>query len=176
MKTSIWILVLSLVLLITWGLDAQAQEVTESSTSSFSSTGKVVPLGEDRLFLSYEAIGLNVNDTGKGLFHNSTLRVLGAMAMENGVYKDERGAGVWNLQDGDQVFFKFTFAGVTKPGGTGFAKGTVTFIGGTGKCAGIQGSFEVTRFVVRSTVEEVGQSYNRQIIKYKLTFLDKPGD
>ena len=176
MKKSIWISGLSLVLLLAWGVNAPAQEVTESGTSTYYTMGKVIPLGGNTLFLSYEAIGLNVNDRGEGLFHNSTLRVLGGMTMEKGVYKDERGAGVWNLQNGDRVFFKLTFAGETKPGGTGFAKGTVTFVGGTGKCAGIQGSAEVTRYVVRSAVEEVGQSYHKAIIKYKLAFVDKSID
>jgi hypothetical protein len=168
MKKSIWILGLSLVLLFTWGLDAQAQEVTESVTTSFYSTAKVVSLGEGILFLSYEAFGVGLNDTGEGLFHGDTQRLLGGMTMEKGVYKDERGAGVYNLQNGDKVFFKYTVAGETKPGAIGVGKGTGTLIGGTGKCAGIQGSVEFTRYVLRSAVEGVGQSYSKAIIKYKL--------
>jgi len=136
MKKAIRILGLSLVVLFVWGLYAQAEEVTESGTTSYS-PDKVVLLGEGSLFLSYEAFGLNVNDTGEGLFHNATVRALGGMTMEKGVYKDERGAGVFNLQNGDKVFFRYTFVGETKPGGTGFGKGTVALIGGTGKCAGI---------------------------------------
>jgi len=168
MKKAIWILGLSLVVLFVWGLYAQAEEVTESGTTYYYSPGKVVPLGEGSLFLSYEAFGLAVNDTGEGLFHNATIRLLGGLTMEKGVYKDERGAGVFILQNGDKVFFKYTMAGETKPGGTGFAKGTATLTGGTGKCAGIQGSFETTRYLVRSSVEGVGQSYCKGIIKYKL--------
>jgi len=96
------------------------------------------------------------------------------MTMEHGVYKDDRGAGVWNLQNGDKVFFTFTFTGETKPGGTGFAKGTVTFIDGTGHCAGIQGGAELIRYVVRSATEEIGQNYHKAIIKYRLAFVNKP--
>jgi len=168
MKKSICILGLSLVLLFTWGLDAQAEEVTESGSTSYYSMGKVVSLGEGILFLSYEAIGVYLSDTGEGLFHASTSRSLGGMTMEKGVYKDERGAGVINLQNGDKVFFKYTFAGETKPGGIGVGKGTGIFIGGTGKCAGIQGGFEITRYVLRSATEGVGQSYSKGIFKYKL--------
>ena len=170
MKKSIWMLGLSLVLLVTFGINVQAQpkEVTESGITTYYSTGKVVPLGEGSLFLSYEAFGLTVNDTGEGLFHNATIRVLGGMLIEKGIYKDERGAGVWNLQNGDKVFFTFKGAGEAKPGGVGIAKGTTTFTGGTGKCAGIQGSFEWTRYTPRSTIEGVGQSYIKGIVKYKL--------
>ena len=90
------------------------------------------------------------------------------MTIEKGIYKDERGCGVWNLQNGDKVFFTYAFAGEIKPGGVGSAKGTVTITGGTGKCVGIQGSFEATRYSPRSSVEGVGQSYTKANIKYKL--------
>jgi len=174
MKKSIWISGLSLVLLLAWGVHAPSQEVTESGTATYYTMGKFIPLGRNTLFLSYEGIGLNINDTGTGLFHNSTLRALGSMTMEHGVYKDDRGAGVWNLQNGDKIFFRFTFAGETKPGETGFAKGAITFIDGTGHCAGIQGGAEVTRYVVRSATEGIGQNYHKAIIKYRLAFVDKP--
>jgi hypothetical protein len=169
MKKSILILVLSLVLLAASGLDAQAQpkEVTEPATTTFYVTAKVLPLDEGRLYMTYEAIGVTVNDRGEGLFHNATIRSLGGMTVEKGIYKDERGWGVYNLQNGDKVFFTYTWSGEIKAG-VGIGKGTVTFAGGTGKCAGIQGSFESTRYSPRSAVEGIGQSYTKANIKYKL--------
>jgi hypothetical protein len=61
-------------------------------------------------------------------------------------------------------------AGEAKPGSVGFAKGTFTITGGTGKAAGIQGSFETTRYVPRSAIalEGVGLSYSKGTIKYIL--------
>jgi hypothetical protein len=170
MKKSIWILGLTLVLFFIFGLNAHAQhkEVTEPVTTTWHATAKVLPLEEGRLYMSYEALGVNVNDTGEGLFHNSTSRVLGAMIIEKGIYKDERGWGVFNLQNGDKVFYSYTNAGEVKPGGIGIAKVTFTFTGGTGKCAGIQGGFEGTRYSIRPVLEGVGQSYNKGNIKYKL--------
>ena len=144
------------------------KEVTESGTTSYYAIGKVIPLGESRFVLSYEAFGLTVNDTGEGLFHNATVRTLGMSTLDKGVYKEERGSGVWNLENGDKAFVTYTLAGETKLGGGGFGKGTCTFIGGTGKCAGIKGSFEITRYIVRSSAEGVGQSYAKGKIKYKL--------
>lgn len=170
MKKSIGILGLTLVLLLAFGLSVQAQpkEVTETGITTYNITSKVLPLGEGLLRMDYESIGLTVNDTGEGLFHNASLRVLGGMTIEKGIYQDEQGWGVFNLQSGDKVFFKYTIAGKLNPKGVGIAKGTVTFIGGTGKVAGIKGSFEITRHVTRSAVEGVGQAYVKGTFKYML--------
>jgi hypothetical protein len=167
MKKSILILVLSLVLLAAFGLDALAQttkEGTESFTTSYYGTSKIVPLGEGRAHSAYEAIGVTVSDTGEGLFHGATVHVLGNMTIEKGVYNDDKFYGVFNLVNGDKVFFTGTTAG--KAGGLG--KGTATLIGGTGKCAGIQGSYEFTRNPLRPAMEGIGQSYTKAKIQYKL--------
>jgi len=168
MKKSVWMVGLSLVLLLVFGLDAQTQpkEVTESLTTSWYITAKVVSLGEDRIYLIYEAVGVAVTDTGEGLFHGATARVLGGHTIEKGFYNDELGYGVWNLQNGDKIFMTYKFAG--KAGTGGVAKGTFTIIGGTGKCAGIQGSMEGTRTIVRTSLEGVGQAFLKSKIQYKL--------
>jgi hypothetical protein len=168
MRKSIFILGLSLVLLLTFGINVQAQnkEVSEAGTIVWYATSKILPLGEGIVYMSYEATGLAVNDTGRGLFHNATARALGGMKIEKGIYKDDRGWGVFNLQNGDKVFFTYTLAGEAKPGGVG--SGTVTLAGGSGKAAGIKGSFEVTRTVLRSAVEGVGQNYSKAKIRYTL--------
>ncbi len=168
MKQSISILVLSVVLLTIFGLDvwAQGKEETESINVSWYVTTKVVPLGADRIYVTYEAIGLTVTDTGGGLFHGATARVLGGMTIEKGFYNDEYACGVWNLPSGDKVFMTFKMAG--KAGTGGVAKGPFTIIGGTGKCAGIQGSMEGTRTMVQSALEVAGQSYLKGKLQYKL--------
>ena len=172
MKKSILVLGLSLVLLLTFGINVQAQnrEVSETCTITYYVTSKILPLGEGIFYMTYDAIGTTVNDTGGGLFHNATIRNLGVNKIEKGTYRDERGWGVWNLQNGDKVFITYTLAGEVKPGGVGFGKGTVTITGGTGKAAGIQGSFELTRTMVRSPLasEGVGQAYTKGTIKYTL--------
>jgi hypothetical protein len=169
-RKSIWILGLSLVLLFILGLNiyAQPKEGLEPATSTFYVTSKVLPLGEGRMAMTYEGIGLVICDTGEGLFHNATVRVIGGMTIEKGVYSDERGWGVYNLQNGDKAFYTYTMTGESKPGGVGFAKGKATFTGGTGKLANIQGSFELTRTMVRSAIEGIGQSYTKAKLQYKL--------
>jgi hypothetical protein len=170
MRKSIVILVLSLVLLLTIGISVygQSKEVSETGTTTWYVTSKVLPLGEGILYFAYEATGLTVNDTGGGLFHNATMRNLGGMKIEKGVFKDERGWAVWNLQNGDKVFCTYEMAGNVNPGGVSSAKGTFTFTGGTGKAAGIQGSFEMNRRTVRSTLEGVGIAYTKGTIRYSL--------
>ncbi len=170
MKKSTWILGLTLVLFLFLGINiyAQPKEGVEPNTTTYYSTSKVLPLGEGRMALTYEAFGVVINDKGEGLFHNATLRLLGGMTVEKGVYNDERGWGVFNLQTGDKVFFTYTMTGVAKPGGIGTGKGTVTLTGGTGKLTNIQGSYETTRTMVRSAIEGIGQSYSKANLQYKL--------
>ena len=168
MRKSILILILSLVLLLGINVYAQSKEVTESGITTYYVTSKVLPLGEGIIYFAYEGTGLTVNDTGGGLFHNATVRALGGMKIEKGVFKDERGWAVFNLQNGDKVFGTYEMAGNVNPGGVSFAKGTWTFTGGTGKAAGIKGSFEMTRRTVRSTLEGVGISYTKGTVRYTL--------
>ena len=146
-------------------------EVTESITTTWHTVAKVIPLEEGRLYMSYEGVGVTVNDTGEGLFHNATNRVLGGMLIEKGICNDERGWGVLNLVNGDKVFYSYANSGAMKPPGGGIAsiaKVIFTFTGGTGKCAGIQGSFEGTRYSLKSALEGTLQAYNKGNIKYKL--------
>ncbi len=167
MKKLILILVLSPVLLVVFGSDALAQETkdgTESTTTSYYVTSKTILLGEGRVHMSYEAIGVTLSDTGEGLFHRATVRALGSMTIEKGVYNDDKAYGVYNLANGDKVFFTTAVAG--KLGDIG--KGTVTLISGTGKCTGIQGSYEITRNSLRPAIEGIGQSYIKAKIQYKL--------
>jgi hypothetical protein len=173
MKKSILILGLSLVLLTAFGLDAKGQpkEVTESVTTTYYATAKLVPLGADRGAMSYDAIGLTVSDTGQGLFHQGVVRIIGSLTSEKGKWDDERGVGVWNLMNGDKVFVTVKGAGQVspQPGAPGITKGTVTITGGTGKCSGIQGSFEFTRYnIPKPAVEGIIQSYVKANITYKL--------
>jgi hypothetical protein len=172
MKKTIWMLALSLVLLITFGKNVQAQpkEVTESVTTTYYSTMKILPQGADRAVMSYDAIGLTVSDTGQGLFHQGTVRIVGSLTSEKGKWNDERSSGVWNLMNGDKVFVTIKATGeVAKPGVPGITKGTVTIIGGTGKCSGIEGSFEFTRYALPSAaIEGILQSYVKANVKYKL--------
>ncbi|HME42856.1 MAG TPA: hypothetical protein VKF36_07225 [Syntrophorhabdales bacterium] len=170
MKRFIWLATLSFVLLMAFGMDVQAQpqEVTEVVTITGYVTPKILPLDEGRVRANYEFIGIVLSDTGSGLFHEATSRVLGGLTAEKGKFNDEQGCSVFNLRNGDKVFFTFTGAGEIKPGGGGEEKIAGTITGGTGACAGIKGSSTFTGHGLRPALEGIGQFYSKGTIKYTL--------
>ncbi len=169
MKRFMWLATLSFVVLMSFGMDVQAQpkEVTETVTSTFYGIPKMLPLDEGRVRMSFESFGIVLSDTGSGLFHGATVRVLGGFTLEKGKYNDEQDWAVYNLQNGDKVFVTVTGAGEMKPG-AGEGKLIVTFTGGTGKCAGIKGGITFTRYGLRPALEGIIQVYQKGTIKYTL--------
>ena len=170
MKRFLWLGTVSFILLMPFGMQVQGQpkEVTEVVTSTAYATSKVLPLDEGRLRLDYDAIAIILSDTGSGLFHGATVRVLGGFTVEKGKYNDEQDWGVYTLQNGDKVFFTSTAAGEMKLEGGGEGKLTGTITGGTGKCAGIKGSSTSTRQSLRPASQGIAQVYNKGTIKYTL--------
>jgi hypothetical protein len=170
MKIKIIVLCVCLLMLFVVEAAAQPKEVTESVTTTYYVPVKIIPLGPDSAFLTYDGTGLTVAEKGEGLFHNATIRAVGSLTNEKGKWNDENAAGYWSLINGDKVFFKMKGTGQSpQPGVMGIAKGTVTIIGGTGKCAGIQGTFEMTRYSVpKPAIEGIVQSYVKANIKYTL--------
>jgi hypothetical protein len=168
MKKSILVLGLSLVLLFSFGLVVQAQtgkEISEASTSTWYATSKVLPLGEDRNFITVEGTAVFISDEGKGLFHEATARSSGSSLMEKGVLKNYGGYICFFLKNGDKVFAMYS-APEFKAGAPW--NGKTTIIGATGKSAGIQGSWDWTVYPLRPAAEGIGQSYFKHTLKYQL--------
>ena len=168
MKKSILVFGLSLVLLVFSGSDVLSQaskEITEPITLPFYTAPKVLPLGEDRSFITFDVFGVLMSDEGKGLFHEATIHSAGSQLMGKGVTKNFVLYGYWLLKNGDKVFVTFTRD--EYKAGTPF-RGKATIIGGTGKCAGIQGSWEYTGLNLRPAAEGISQGYNKHPIKYTL--------
>jgi hypothetical protein len=166
-KGFIWVLTLSFLVMVPFGIQAQPKEVTDAVTITYYVTPKTLPLDEGRVRLNYESIGILLSDAGSGLFHGATIHALGGFTVEKGKSNDEQAWGVYNLQNGDKVFFAVTPAGETEPGG-GEAKGVATFTGGTGKCAGIRGNITFTRQSLRPALEGIRQVYQKGTMKYTL--------
>jgi hypothetical protein len=167
MKKSICILGSTLFFLFFYGVLVQAQtgnEIIEPVTSTWYLTSKPLPLDKDISFTTWEAFGVVISDTGTGLFHEATVRCMGSFFVDKGVFKDDIGYGVYVLKNGDKAFFKTTF--LRKPGTP--TKATTTLIGGTGKCSGIQGSYDLIAYPLKPAMEGISQSYNKLNIKYKL--------
>jgi hypothetical protein len=167
MKKVILILVLGLILMVAFGPDAKAQipkEGTISDTWAFTGTFKALPMGQERLQMTYEVMGVIIGDTTEDLLHDASFRCLGTRHLVKGEYNDENGFCVCTRLDGDQMFL--TYKGAGKMGV--WSKETQTIVGGTGKLAGIQGNAEYTRFRIRPVVEGTFQGYQKGKGQYKL--------
>jgi len=167
MKKLVIVFLLSVAIFLAFGPKAQAQIAKEGSFSnvvSWSGTMKTLPMGQERLHMSYEVLGAVIGDTGDDLFHNSSMHCLGGFDAVKGEYNNDSGFCTYTRPDGDQFFMTNKVAG--KLGSPG--KGVMTFVGGTGKLAGIQGSCEFTRTTVRSSAPGTIQGYNRAKWQYKL--------
>ncbi|MGA2468641.1 MAG: hypothetical protein ABSH06_30415 [Thermodesulfobacteriota bacterium] len=166
MKKAITLLILSLVVLVAFGTETEAQipkEGTGSMTFVYSGTYKALPMGQERLQMSYEIMGVIIGDTSDVLFHNASVRCLGALHAVKGE-SNNNGFCVGTRPDGDQIFWTYQSTGKLGAGG----KGTSTLVGGTGKLTGIQGSSEYTDVAVRPAAEGTFQGYSRIKGQYKL--------
>jgi hypothetical protein len=167
MKKLTLVLGLCLVLVAISGAEVLSQEpkeISERIITTWNITPKSLPLGEGRSFVTSEGYGIIIGEEGNGLFHEATARVSSAYLMEKGVSKNHVGYISYSLKNGDKVFT--TFTAEIKAGAP--SKGKATIIGGTGNCAGIQGSWEYSGNPLRPAAEGILQSYNKFTIKYKL--------
>jgi hypothetical protein len=168
MKKSIPVFGLILGLLVFSGSDVLSQatkEITEPITSTYQLTSKVLSLGEDSNFSTFEAFGVLMSDEGKGLFHEATYYAAGSVLIEKGIAKNYVVYASYFLKNGDKVFVKQT-RDEAKTGGS--IKGKSTIIGGTGKYAGIQGGWEWTGVFLRPAAQGITQGYFKQLIKYTI--------
>ena len=139
------------------------KEATESLTGAIYYTSKAVALGENYMYGAGEGFGVWVGDTGKEMCHGASFHPVGGFQVEKGFY-GETGGVIWTLLNGDKIILKYITS--AKPGET--PKGTITILGGTGKCAGIEGSGEYTMHPSVPSVEGVWQGLCKMKIHYKL--------
>jgi len=147
--------------------DAPAPIPREGSTSGmavFSGAVKMMAVGTDRAQFSYDVMGVMISDAGEGILHNASIRCMGGMQVASGAFDNESGSCVITRPDGDQIFQVIKGTGKTAAA----AKGTYTYVGGTGKMAGITGGGEYTRTSVRPAAEGTSQSVSRTKGSYKL--------
>jgi hypothetical protein len=167
MKGNIRKLVVFVIILVAFGTEAKAQipkEATTLQTWYYSGTFKALPMGQERLQMNYEMMGVVIGDTSKNIFHNASVHWLGSFHAVKGEFEGT-GFGVAVRPDGDQVFFTYKDIGKV---GVGTTKGNWTIVGGTGKLAGIQGGGEFTCTDVRPAAEGTFQGYCPDKAHYKL--------
>jgi len=159
MKKVIVTSVLAIAVLISFAPFSNAEMAKEGSASGIQyviTKFTVLPMGKGVVQINYEGWGIFRIDTGKGLLHNASTRVVGGLLAVKGVYKNDSGMVSLTRPDGDQVFMTYKTSGVIGKSG----KGTFTYIGGTGKCVGIQGGGEFTRHMLRPPAKGFGASFS----------------
>ena len=131
--------------LLASSLPAQAADPSKQGTDNYTTTyvttsSATMRLG-DRTVTNYDASGITRNDAGGSMFNNMSARCLGTREA-SGNQVSNRGSCIDMDKDGDQVFSTYE------------AKGNVgahTFIGGTGKYAGISGTAEYIGQPIKSS-------------------------
>jgi hypothetical protein len=150
MKTISLVSILISVLFIAFVATVEAQipkEGTTSITAIYAGTFKAIAMGEERVQITYEHTGAMLSDTGEGIFHNATIHCIGSSHVVKGNYENDSGFCAVTRPDGDKAYFTYKTTGSMVTG----AKQTNTFVGGTGKLAGLQGSAEATRIPLRAS-------------------------
>ena len=121
-------LVLAIILLAVFGPDAKAQGpkggfhfIHESLRGTF----KALPMGQERLQMTYEIMGVMIGDTPEDLLHNASLRCVGAFHAVNGEYTDDSGFCVATRPDGDKIFATYKTVGKIGRGPRGLLPSSV---------------------------------------------------
>ena len=143
MKKIGWVLffiALGLVLSASTTYSEMAKEGSHSGKNYSTGTSKAIPMGEERLHLTLEGSGIYVSDEEDGFLNYASMHLLGTLHAVKGVFEDS-GFIVFNLPDGDKVYATWDGSGNLGKD----AKGTITYVGGTGKYAGLTGGGEYTR-------------------------------
>jgi hypothetical protein len=141
------------------------KEGSYTTQTAGSATSKALPLGKERLQMTWEYLGVQTVVSGKGLTDKAAVRCLGSLRALNADVESSTNSCVVTRSDGDQLFWVETLVS-GRMGGE--SKGTATIVGGTGKLAGITGAGEWSRQVVGRAAEGTFQTLQTSKITYKL--------
>jgi hypothetical protein len=144
--------VFSLALLVAFGHALKAEEIAKEGTGSgtlhYCGTFKVIAMGEERLQMTYELMGINTSDNPDHPVHNASGRTIGATHSVKGNYKTS-GFTVYSCANGDQAFSTYEATG--KLGVS--SEGSYTWVGGTGELTGLEGDGVYYHTVLRPPAE-----------------------
>jgi hypothetical protein len=116
-----------------------AKEGSGHYRSGKSGTFDVIVLGKDGFQMNYDETGAIVEAPENSPLTNATYRTIGTQHGFEGKFKGSGGL-VLTRSNGDQIFGVYKFEGVVE---TGIQTGIIEIIGGTGECAGIEGTMEM---------------------------------
>ena len=161
MKKCIFISVLSLFLVITWGGEGFTQtkkEMAFSGTHYWASTPKTFKLDQDRQIGQLEIFGVRVNDNSDDPFHGVSTHIF-MIFYRSKEYQGSSGYETWTDKDGDKVTWELLHT----PAGS--SSMPARLIEGTGKYLGWQGTMEITVQFPKSFPEGTLRGIGRQTVK-----------
>lgn len=138
LASSIWIVaIISL-----WGGSAFCADFSKEGSGEYRSARTaqvhILKLGEERMQINYDETGVVVEAPPDSPFCNASFNTMGTIHVINGDLT-YNGSALWTNPDGDQIYG--TFKGEGKLGGD--STGFLEIVGGSGKCAGIQGTLKL---------------------------------
>jgi hypothetical protein len=160
------IAVTSLGVAIGWGGHAFAQaakEVQFSGTHYYGHTPKVFKLDQNQMIMQFETLGVRVNDSGEGLFHEASVQIVGIL------YRGKdgsrlRGFETWTDKDGDKLVWEIMEKKIADPQ-PGTSPGTAKVLSGTGKYVGVEGTIDWILRFPKAFPEGTGRGICREDVK-----------
>jgi hypothetical protein len=115
-----------------------AKEGSGDYRSAKSVTVSVLPMGEERVQMNFEEIGVVVGVPENCPLFNASFRDIGTLHAIKGK-STITGSIEFTIPNGDKVYGTINAEGVLAQGGS---TGVAEFVGGTGTCTGISGTIE----------------------------------
>jgi hypothetical protein len=140
MKKALVVLMVSFFLSASWSLVLGAEMAKEGDSnykSAMSWAYKGLAMEKERFEWQFEVFGVVVEAKDDSPLYNATFYALGELHGIKGAY-GERGFIRFTRPDGDLIFATYEAQGKMQ----GERKIMITFVGGSGKCAGIMGAGE----------------------------------
>ena len=140
-----------------------AKEGSSTGLTYYTSTFQLLAQGKENFVANYDARGVSGSDDDTSPFYHASGQCVGTQRGIKGEFK-ELGLCTYTRPDGDQIYMSYEASG--KVGAP--AKGTLTFIGGTGKFTGMTGNGEFTRTSLKGPAKGIGASYNKSTFSWKI--------
>ena len=141
------------------------KEGTDAGTISYSGTSKALAMGEERLHMVYDMMGVLTEEPGTNFpTRAASGRCVGSMHAIKGAFDNNTGFCVYVDADGDQWFL--TYQGAGQFGAS--QKGAYTLVGGTGKYQAISGSGDYTYIDMPPVSEDTFQGQTTYKGNWKL--------
>jgi hypothetical protein len=167
MKKGLFVLMVCFFLSASWTLVLGAEMAKEGESdykSAMSWTYKSIPMEKERFEWQFEVFGVVVEAKDDSPLYNATFYALGENHAYKGAY-EERGFIRFTRPDGDLIFATYEAQGKMQ----GERKIKITFVGGSGKCAGITGGGEwIGVGQLRPPKEGVGMSISAGKFNWKI--------